>query len=88
MGRGNTSWEKRQREKAKRERKEAKRARREERKDAAGIEPVVEGPTPDELMEQFAELGRKHAAGQLSDDAFEAARSEIFEQVGLAGLVG
>mgnify|MGYP000032080266 FL=1 len=82
MGRGNTSWEKRQREKQKRERKEAKRARRDERRTAPDEEPS-EGPSQDELMAKFAELGAKHAAGQISDAAFEDERAAIFEQLGL-----
>lgn len=84
MGRGNTSWEKRQREKMKRERKDAKRTRRDERRDATGDGEETEGATSDELMEQFAEFGRQHAAGQLSDEDFEVARADIFEKLGLA----
>ena len=85
MGRGNTSWEKRQREKQKRERKEMKRARRDERREADGTtEEVGEGPSQDELMARFAEVGRKHAAGQITDAVFEDERKTIFEQLGLA----
>ncbi len=84
MGRGNTSWEKRQREKMKRERKDAKRARRDERRTSTDDGEPTEGPSQDELMAQFAEFGRKHAAGQLSDEDFEAARTDIFEKLGLA----
>lgn len=83
MGRGNTSWEKRQREKQKRERKAAKRARRDERREAGGEPVETEGPSQDELMAQFAELGRKHAAGQISDAVFEDQRALIFSQLGL-----
>ncbi len=77
---GNT-WEKRQREKARRERKEAKRARRDEKR-AEGTE-VTEGPSNEELMEQFAELNREHAAGGIDDAAFQERRNEIWVAMGL-----
>ncbi len=86
MGRGNTSWEKRQREKMKRERKDAKRSRRDERKEGSTEE--VEEVSSDELMAQFAEFGRQHAAGQLSDADFETARTDIFEKLGLGSAAG
>ncbi len=75
------SWEKRQREKAKRERKEAKRARRTDKR-TAGVEPV-EGPTPEELMAEFAELNRNHAAGQVPEEEFLARRRELFIAMGV-----
>ncbi len=75
-------WEKRQREKAKRERKEAKLARRtEKRKAKAG--PAEEGPSNEELMSQFAELNREHAAGSIDDETFKARRNEIWVAMGL-----
>jgi len=81
MGRGNTSFEKRRREKEKREKKEMKRARRDE-KNASTDEPV-ETESNDELMAQFAELGRKHAAGEINDVELKDSRNEIFEKLGL-----
>lgn len=78
---GNT-WEKRQREKARRERKEAKRARRDDRREAkAG--PREEGPSNEELMEQFAALNRKHAKGEIDAESFKVQRNEIWAAMGL-----
>ncbi len=78
---GNT-WEKRQREKARREKKEAKRARRDERRQAKEI-PAEEGPSPEELMEQFAALNREHTEGQIDETTFKARRNEIWLAMGL-----
>ena len=77
---GNT-WEKRQREKARRERKEAKRARRDEKRVMGS--PQEEGPTNEELMEQFAALNREHAAGAIDDATFQERRNEIWVAMGL-----
>ena len=75
-------WEKRQREKARRERKEAKRARRDEKREAKGG-PVEEGPTSEELMQQFAALNREHDAGDIDDATFKLRRNEIWLAMGL-----
>ncbi len=82
MGRGSTSWDKRQREKAKRERKQAKRMRRDERRDADPSDPAAER-SQEELMAEFAELGQRHAQGRISDQAFEDARVELFAKMGI-----
>ena len=78
---GNT-WEKRQRVKVRRERKEAKRARRDDRR-AAKAGPQEEGPTNEELMQQFAALNRRHAAGEIDAETFRAERNVIWEAMGL-----
>ena len=77
---GNT-WEKRQREKARRERKELKRAKRDEKRDLTGSEE--EGPTSEELMEQFATLNREHAQGSVDEATFQTRRNEIWLAMGL-----
>ena len=77
-----SSWEKRQREKARRERKELKRARRDERREAKAA-PVDEGPTNEELMQQFAALNREHAAGAIDEATFILRRNEIWLAMGL-----
>ncbi|MCO4774316.1 MAG: hypothetical protein KDA24_30110 [Deltaproteobacteria bacterium] len=78
---GNT-WAKRQKEKQRRERKEAKQRRRDDRR-ADAAEPAEEGPTNEELMEQFAELNREHASGDIDEVTFKARRNEIWIAMGL-----
>ena len=77
---GNT-WEKRQREKARRERKEAKRAKRDEKREGTGEDE--DGPTSEELMEQFATLNREHADGAVDEATFLTRRNEIWLAMGL-----
>jgi hypothetical protein len=77
---GNT-WEKRQREKARRERKELKRAKRDEKREAG--ETDEEGPSNEELMEQFAALNKEKAAGTIDEAAFQEKRNEIWLAMGL-----
>ncbi len=77
---GNT-WEKRQREKARRERKELKRSKRDEKREAG--EEDVDGPTNEELMEQFAALNKEKAAGEIDEAAFQLRRNEIWLAMGL-----
>ena len=77
---GNT-WEKRQREKTRRERKEMKRSKRDEKRE--GGDGDDEGPTNEELMEQFATLNREKAAGEVDEATFTARRNEIWLAMGL-----
>ncbi len=76
------TWEKRRKEKVRRERKEAKRAKRDEKRESTS-EPVEEGPTNEELMAQFAALGREHAQGAIDDATFQVRRNEIWLALGL-----
>jgi hypothetical protein len=75
------SFQKRQREIARRERAAAKRARRQSRDGEP--EGDAEGPSEDELLEQFRLLNERHHAGAVTDEDFEARRTEIFAQLGL-----
>ena len=75
------SFNKRQRERAKKEKAAAKRARRHARPDDEDV--VDEGPSEDELLEQFRVLSEQRDAGTVTSEDFEARRLEIFEQLGL-----
>jgi hypothetical protein len=83
-GKGRESFEKRQRERDRQRRAAEKRARREERKETGPDDEAVEGPSADELLEEFRVLSERHAAGAVPDDEFEARREEIYEALGMA----
>jgi hypothetical protein len=79
MGRkGTESFEKRRKEKARLERQAAKRERR-----VAPKEEATDGPDETALMERFRVLSERHAAGKMSNAAYEMQRREIFEALGL-----
>ena len=76
---GSETFQKRERERKRQERAAERRERRETRK-TAEEEPV----STEELMEQFRILSEQHAAGAVDAETYEAQRSEIFVQLGLA----
>ena len=81
MGRRSAeTFGKRQREKARLERQAAKRERREA---ARYEEPEDEGPDESALMERFRVLSERHAAGEMTAEAYESERAKIFEALGL-----
>ncbi|MBC95762.1 hypothetical protein CL649_02725 [bacterium] len=79
---GRESWGKRQREQTKREKQEAKRAERAERRSSED-ESDEPGTPEEELYRQFAELSAAKANGEIDDEAFEAKKEEIWEQLGI-----
>jgi hypothetical protein len=76
-----TTWEKRQRERAKREKKEAKRARRDAR--AERPEGDEDEPDRDELMARFTALNKEKAQGLIDEDTFTERKNEIWVALGL-----
>ena len=81
MAKGRERYEKRLRERARQEKAAAKREKRAER-DAEAAEAVDEGPSEDELLERFRVLNERNAAGELTDEEFEAGRAELMEALG------
>jgi hypothetical protein len=76
---GSETFQKRERERKRQERAAERRERREARKND-DTEPV----STEDLMEQFRILSEQHAAGAIDAETYEAQRSEIFVQLGLA----
>jgi len=76
---GSETFQKRERERKRQERAAERRERREARKTADDA-PV----STEELMEQFRILSEQHAAGTIDDETYEAERSAIFVQLGVA----
>ena len=76
---GSETFQKRERERKRQERAAERRERREARKNDE-TEPV----STEDLMEQFRILSEQHAAGAIDAETYEAQRSEIFVQLGLA----
>lgn len=76
-----TTWDKRQREKAKREKKQARALRREMKREQ--VDEPEEGPNEEVLMKRFAQLNQARAAGRIDEDTFLAQRDEIWEAMGL-----
>jgi hypothetical protein len=76
---GSETFQKRERERKRQERAAERRERREARKNDE-TEPV----STEDLMEQFRILSEQHAAGAVDAETYEAQRSEIFVQLGLA----
>ncbi len=76
-----SSWEKRERDKAKRARADAKRARRQDRKTGEDDEAPEETPTAEVDQEAvIAELAALHAAfadDQIDFDEFEERKAEL-----------
>ncbi|MFN8038445.1 MAG: hypothetical protein U0Q07_04450 [Acidimicrobiales bacterium] len=76
-----SSWEKRERDKAKRARADAKRARRQDRKTGEDDEASEETPTAEVDQEAvIAELAALHAAfadDQIDFDEFEERKAEL-----------
>ena len=79
-GRGRETFGKRQRERAREEKKREKAAIKAERREA---EAEADTPNEEELFEQFRRLSERHDAGQVTDEAFEERKAEIFEALGL-----
>jgi len=79
MAKGRESFEKRRLQKVRQERKAEKRDRREARKDDDG----VAAPDEETLMERFRMISEQRSAGALTEEAYEAARREIFIALGL-----
>ena len=80
---GSETFQKRERERKRQERAAERRERREARKNDE-TEPV----STEDLMEQFRILSEQHAAGAIDAETYEAERSEIFVQLGLADPLG
>jgi hypothetical protein len=80
---GSETFQKRERERKRQERAAERRERREARKND-DTEPV----STEDLMEQFRILSEQHAAGAIDAETYEAERSEIFVQLGLADPLG
>ena len=80
---GSETFQKRERERKRQERAAERRERREARKNDE-TEPV----STEDLMEQFRILSEQHAAGAIDAETYEAQRSEIFVQLGLADPLG
>ena len=80
---GSETFQKRERERKRQERAAERRERREARKND-DTEPV----STEDLMEQFRILSEQHAAGAIDAETYEAQRSEIFVQLGLADPLG
>jgi len=76
---GSETFQKRERERKRQERAAERRERRETRK-ASDETPV----STEELMEQFRILSEQHASGVIDAETYEAERSAIFVQLGLA----
>lgn len=76
-----STWEKRQREKAKREKKAARLARRDMKRD--GPTEPDEAPDQDALMQRFAALNQALAEGRINQESFDTQRDEIWEAMGL-----
>lgn len=76
-----STWEKRQREKAKREKKAARRMRRDMKRERPA-EPD-EGPDQEELMQRFAALNQALQEGRINQETFDIQRDEIWEAMGL-----
>ncbi|MFP5330907.1 MAG: hypothetical protein ACLGHX_00875 [Acidimicrobiia bacterium] len=79
-GKGRQSFEKRQREADRQDRAREKAARRQERKE---VDEDVDTPDEEALMASYSKLAERHAAGEVDDESFAAAKAEIFEQLGL-----
>ena len=80
---GSETFQKRERERKRQERAAERRERREQRKND-DVEPI----STEDLMEQFRILSEQHAAGASDAETYEAERSEIFVQLGLADPLG
>jgi hypothetical protein len=80
---GSETFQKRERERKRQERAAERRERRETRK-TTDEAPV----STEELMEQFRILSEQHAAGAIDNATYEAERSEIFVQLGVADPLG
>ena len=81
---GSETFQKRERERKRQERAAERRERREARKNDDDVAPV----STEDLMEQFRILSEQHAAGAIDAETYEAERSEIFVQLGLADPLG
>ena len=77
------SYQKRQRELRKKERKAEKQAIRHGRSAAKKEAAAEEGPSEDELLEEFRLLNEAFAAGEVDQDDFEYRKAEIFHKMGL-----
>ena len=78
------SYQKRQRELRKKERKAEKQAIRHGRSAAKKEEGADdEGPSEDELLEEFRLLNEAFAAGEVDQDDFDYRKAEIFHKMGL-----
>ena len=82
MGTQRSSWEKRERDKAKRARADAKRARRQDRKTGEDDETSEEAPAAAAVDQEavIAELAALHAAfadDQIDFDEFEERKAEL-----------
>ncbi|MEM9516357.1 MAG: hypothetical protein AAGA42_16015 [Actinomycetota bacterium] len=81
MARSPQSYQKRQRELRKKERKQEKLAIRHGK--SAAKADVDEGPSEDELLEEFRLLNEKFAAGDVNDEDFEYEKAVLFSKLGL-----
>ena len=77
---GSETFQKRERERKRQERAAERRERREARKNVDDESPV----STEDLMEQFRILSEQHASGAVDAETYEAERSAIFVQLGLA----
>jgi hypothetical protein len=76
MGNRGQSAEKRRIDKMRQDQQAAKRERRHSR-EASESEAAADGPSEEELFEQFRLLNEAHAAGKVSDEDFGPARHAI-----------
>ena len=81
MARSPQSYQKRQRELRKKERKQEKLAIRPGK--SAAKADVDEGPSEDELLEEFRLLNEKFAAGDINEEDFEYEKAVLFSKLGL-----
>ncbi|MEO1055520.1 MAG: hypothetical protein AAFY28_01250 [Actinomycetota bacterium] len=81
MARSPQSYQKRQRELRKKERKQEKLAIRHGK--SAAKADVDEGPSEDELLEEFRLLNEKFAAGDVNEEDFEYEKAVLFSKLGL-----